>query len=253
MKLAFTVRRSYFTTVQLENITERRPSDPKRRYDDACGTAHGLELIGDRWALLVLRELMLGARRFSELRADLPGLSANVLTQRLAELEERGLVRRHVLPPPASARVYEATPWGLEAEPVIQALGRWAARSPLHDPTLPLSGVSILLSFRTMIDEKRARKVDARIGFVFGKDHYVARVRRGRIKVARGDIGECDAVITAAPTTLAAVVYGGAPLDLLGISGDRDVVEKFVTLVRAARQGRRRRLRRSGEALKAAP
>ena len=173
---------------------------------------------------------MLGARRFSELRADMPGLSANVLTQRLAELEERGLVRRRALPPPASAQVYEATAWGLEAEPVIQALGRWAARSPSHDPTLPLSGVSILLSFRTMIDAKRARKLDARVGFVFGKDRYVARVRKGRIKVAQGAIEGCDAVITAVPTTLAAVVYGGAPLDLLGISGDRGVVEKFITL-----------------------
>ena len=216
--------------MQLENVTDKRSSEPKRRYDDACGTAHGLELIGDRWALLVLRELLLGARRFSELRADLPGLSANVLTQRLAELEQRGLVRRRTLPPPASAQVYEATAWGLEAEPVIQALGRWAARSPQHDPTLPLSGVSILLSFRTMIDEKRARKVDARVGFVFGKDRYVARVRKGRINVAQGAVEACDAVITAAPTTLAGVVYGGAPIDALGIEGDRAVVEEFVTL-----------------------
>jgi DNA-binding HxlR family transcriptional regulator len=216
--------------MKLENITEKRSSEPKRRYDDACGTAHGLELVGDRWTLLVLRELMLGPRRFSQLRADLPGISANVLTQRLAELEERGLALRRTLPPPASAQVYEATPWGLEAEPVIQALGRWAARSPRHDPALPLSGVSILLSFRTMIDAKRARKVDAKVGFVFGKDRYVARVRKGRIKVTQGEAGECDAVITAAPTTLAAVVYGGAPIDQLGISGNRAVVEKFVTL-----------------------
>ncbi len=216
--------------MSLENITKARQTEPKRRYDDACGTAHALELIGDRWTLLVLRELMLGARRFSQLRADLPGLSANVLAQRLTELEERGLARRRTLPPPASAQVYEATEWGLEAEPVIQALGRWAARSTLHDPTLPISGVSILLSFRTMIDEKRARKVDARVGFVFGRDRYVARLRKGRIKIAQGPVEECDLVISAAPATLAAVVYGGAPLDLLGLTGDRDLAERFVTL-----------------------
>lgn len=216
--------------MQLDKLTIQRSNETKRRYDDACGTAHALELIGERWALLVLRELLLGPRRFSQLRGDLPGLSANVLTQRLAELEERGLVRRRTLPPPASAQVYEATQWGLEAEPVIQALGRWAARSPQHDPTLPLSGVSILLSFRTMIDEKRARKFDAKIGFVFGKDRYVAKVRKGRIKVGQGAVEECDAIISAPPTALAAVVYGGAPLDLLGISGDRAVAEKFVTL-----------------------
>ena len=220
--------------MQLDKVINTDPNErraeTKRRYDDACGTAHGLELIGERWALLVLRELLLGPRRFSQLRADLPGLSANVLTQRLAELEERGLVRRRLLPPPANAQVYEATEWGLETEPVIQALGRWAARSPLHDPSLPLSGVSILLSFRTMIDETRARKINARIGFVFGKDRYVARVRKGRIKVAHGAVEDCDAVISAPPTSLAAVVYGGASINLLGISGDRALAEKFVTL-----------------------
>ena len=216
--------------MSLENITRTRQAEAKRRYGDACGTAHALELIGERWTLLVLRELMLGARRFSELRADLPGLSANVLTQRLAELEQRGLVRRRTLAPPASAQVYEATEWGLEAEPVIQALGRWAARSALHDPTLPISGVSILLSFRTMIDEKRARKVDAKVGFVFGRDRYVARLRKGRIRIAQAAVEDCDLVISAEPETLAAVVYGGASLDLLGLTGDRDLAERFVTL-----------------------
>ena len=110
--------------MQLDNITNNGQAEPKRRYDDACGTAHALELIGDRWTLLVLREMMLGPRRFSELRADLPGLSANTLTQRLAELEQRGLIVRRRLPPPASVQVYEATEWGLEAEPIVQALGR---------------------------------------------------------------------------------------------------------------------------------
>ena len=99
--------------MQLEKVIKIGPTDAKRRYDDACGTAHALELIGDRWTLLVLRELMLGSRRFSRLRGDLPGISANVLTQRLSELEERGLARRVRLPPPASVQVYEATPWGL--------------------------------------------------------------------------------------------------------------------------------------------
>ena len=218
------------TIVTLEKITNERQSDPKRRYDDACGTAHALELIGDRWTLLVLRELMLGPRRFSELRADLPGLSANVLAQRLAELEERGLAIRRRLPPPASVQVYQATEWGLEAEPIVQALGRWAARSPRHDPTLPLSAVSILLSFRTMISEKRARGFDARIGLRFGAETYLARVRKGRIKVTRGDLDAADAVIAAAPTALAAVVYGGAPVDTLAIAGDLALAKRFLTL-----------------------
>ena len=218
------------TIVTLEKITNARRSDPKRRYDDACGTAHALELIGDRWTLLVLRELMLGPRRFSELRADLPGLSANVLAQRLAELEERGLAIRRRLPPPASVQVYQATEWGLEAEPIVQALGRWAARSPRHDPTLPLSAVSVLLSFRTMISDKRAKGFDARIGLRFGAETYLARVRKGRIKVTRGDLDSADAVIAAAPTALAAVVYGGAAVDTLAIEGDLALAKRFLTL-----------------------
>ena len=216
--------------MQLENITQVGPAEPKRRYDDACGTAHALELIGDRWTLLVLRELMLGPRRFSDLRADLPGLSANTLTQRLSELEGRGLLVRKRLPPPASVQVYEATEWGLEAEAIVQALGRWAARSPRHDPTLPLSAVSILLSFRTMISTDRAKGFEGRIGFRFGEESYLARVAKGRIEVARDDLASADAVITAAPTALAAVVYGGAPADMIAIEGDAALAERFLTL-----------------------
>jgi len=216
--------------VELEKLTKARRTEPKRSYDDACGTAHALELIGERWALIVLRELLLGPRRFSDLRADIPGISANVLTQRLSDLEERGLVRRTRLPPPAAREVYEATPWGLEAEPVVQALGRWAARSPRHDPTLPLSAVSILLSFRTMIDEKKARGCDLRIGFGFGDETFIARVKKGRIKVQRGPLGGCDAVIVARPTELAGVVYGGAPFELLRVEGNEAAARRFVTL-----------------------
>ena len=220
--------------MKLQNLTpdvdESPRRDDKRRYDDACGTAHALELIGERWALLVLRELMLGPRRFSDLRIDLPGISANVLTQRLTELEQRGLVRRRRLAPPASVQVYEATAWGLEAEPIVQALGRWAARSPRHDPTLPISGVSILLSFRTMLSAKRAKGLDARIGFRFGHDEYGARIRKGEIRVARRPAEGADVIFTGAPATMAAVVYGGRPLDLLGVTGDRDLAERFVTL-----------------------
>ena len=154
--------------MQLEKTTKAFETEEKRWYEDACGVAHALELIGERWAPLVLRELMFGARRFSELRADLPGISANVLTQRLAELEKRGLVRKTQLPPPASVQVYEATEWGLEAAPVIRALGKWAVRSPRHDPGLFVSAVSIMMSMQTMFDSTRASGLNGRIGFRFG-------------------------------------------------------------------------------------
>ena len=216
--------------MELEKVTESRRTEPKRSYGDACGTAHGLELIGERWTLLVLRELMLGPRRFSELRADLPGISANVLSQRLDELEDKGLVRRRRLPPPASVQVYEATEWGLEAEPIVQTLGRWAARSPKHDPTLPISGVSILLSMRTMIDRARAKGLDANLNFRFGHDLYTGHLHENGIEIVRGEHPAPDLSITAEPQALAAVLYGKAPYDLIEWRGDRILLDRFVDL-----------------------
>ncbi len=213
--------------MELEKITKER----RRFYDDACGTAHGLELIGERWALLVLRELMLGPRRFSQLRADLPGISANVLTQRLGELEARGLVMKKKLPPPANVQVYEATEWGLEAEPIVQTLGRWAARSPSHNPNLPISGVSMLLSVRTMFDRVKIGDLAATIQFRFGHDAYVARVHDGAIDVVAGEATSPDLTIAAdPPANLAAVMYGKAPYDLIEWSGEKALLDRFVGL-----------------------
>ena len=218
--------------MKLQKVTE----SPRRRYDDACGTAHALDLIGERWALLVIRELMLGPKRFSDLRADLPGISANVLTQRLEGLEASGLVIRRKLPPPASTQVYGLTPWGYEAEPIIQTLGRWAARSPAHDPTLPISATSIMLSFRTMFDSERAKDLNARIGFRLGTDSFFGRIARGGLHIARGDPEGADVIFTGSPAALAAAVYGGQPLDALADSGalktegDLALADSFLTL-----------------------
>ncbi len=221
--------------MKLQKIT-KKSKPPSRRYDDACGAAHALDLAGERWALLVMRELMLGPKRFGDLRADLPGISANVLTQRLEGLEAAGVLVRRKLPPPASAQVYELTPWGYESEPIFQALGRWAARSPAHDPSLPLSAVSLFLSFRTMLDPRRARGIAARIGFRVGAETFWPASAGGRIEVGRGDIDQADAVFTGTPTAIAAAVYGGRPLaaleskGALRVEGDRALAKRFVTL-----------------------
>jgi DNA-binding HxlR family transcriptional regulator len=222
--------------VKLRKITDSASGVAKRRYDDACGTAHALDLIGERWALLVMRELMLGPKRFSDLRADLPGISANVLTQRLEGLEAAGLLVKRKLPPPASAQVYELTPWGYEAEPIVQSLGRWAARSPAHDPTLPISATSIMLSFRTMFDAARAGGFRARIGFRLGAESFLGRIEGGRLEIVRGDADGADALFTGAAPALAAAVYGGQPFEaleaagMLKVEGDREVAARFTTL-----------------------
>ena len=183
-----------------------------------------------------MRELMLGPKRFSDLRADLPGISAKVLTQRLGGLEAAGVLVRRKLPPPASAQVYELTPWGYESEPIFQTLGRWAARSPQYDPTLPLSAVSLILSLRIMLDPQRARGLAARVGFRIGTETFLARLARGRIDVGRGPLENVDVVFAGAAPAIAAAVYGSPPLTaleragMLALEGDRALAERFVSL-----------------------
>jgi DNA-binding HxlR family transcriptional regulator len=222
--------------MKLQKITDSGQAASRRRYDDACGTAHALDLIGERWALLVMRELMLGPKRFGDLRHDLPGISANVLTQRLEGLEASGLLVRRRLPPPASTQVYELTPWGYEAEPIVQSLGRWAARSPAHDPTLPISATSIMLSFRTMFDAERAGDFKARIGFRLGAEQFAAKVEEGRFENGRAEIEGADVVFAGTAQGLAAFVYGKQPIDvleevgMLKLEGDQEVAARFATL-----------------------
>lgn len=220
----------------LEKITDPRHGPSRRRYDDACGTAHALDLIGERWALLVMRELMLGPKRFSDIRAGLPGISANTLTQRLEGLERDGIVVRAQLAPPASGQVYALTEWGYQAKPVMGALGRWATRSPGHDPGLHFSAVSLILSFQAMGQPGLPKDIDATIGFGLGRESYRLRIRDGAIDAARGETQGADLVFTGAPHAVAAAVYGGVSLaaleaeGALAIRGDRALAERFVTL-----------------------
>lgn len=216
--------------MQLEKVTNTRQNEEKRRYEDACGLAHAMELLGERWAMLVLRELAYGPRRFSELKADLTGISANVLAQRLTELEARSLVRKTKLAPPASIQVYEATEWGLEVVPLIASLGKWAARSPWHNPALRMSHVSVIMSFQTLISPELAEGLNARVGFQFGDVSYVTTIHDGRLDVERGPIENCDVEFIGAPSEIAAVVHGGAPLEMIEVRGDMELAERFRTL-----------------------
>jgi DNA-binding HxlR family transcriptional regulator len=220
--------------MKLQKITSERRALRKRWYDDACGTALALELVGERWSLLILRELMFGGRRFSDLRSGLPGVSANILARRLEGLERVGIIQRRKLPPPASVQIYELTPWGYEAEVVLQELGRWATRSPLHDPTLPLSAASIMMSFRTMYSRERAKGEAATIGFRFEDEAFVVDFGPEGIRTQRGEPEGCALVVSTNPISLASVVYGGRPvLDAkasgeLTLTGDLALFDRFV-------------------------
>ncbi len=179
---------------------------------------------------------MFGPRRFGDLRANLPGLSANVLTQRLEGLERAGVVRRRKLPPPASVQVYELTEWGLEAEPILLALGRWAVRSPRHDPTLPLSPVALMLSFRAKFDPAKAAGLKLRLGFRLGEEAFDVQVAEGRLDIRRGEPEAADAVVTAAAPVIAGLVYGKAPMaaleaeGALSVTGDRSALQRLADL-----------------------
>ena len=206
-----------------------------RWYDDACGTALALEFVGERWALLVIRELMFGPRRFGEIKAQLCGVSANVLTQRLAGLEAAGVIQRRTLPPPASVQVYELTPWGYESEPIFQEMGRWATRSPAHDPTLPLSPASAMMSLRTMIAPDRG-DLTATVAFRFDGDAFVARLGPSDLTIERGETDAADVTFTCGPTTLVRLFYGKWPFveaeaaGVFQLEGDRALAARLVTL-----------------------
>jgi DNA-binding HxlR family transcriptional regulator len=208
----------------------------KRCYTDGCAAAHALDLVGERWALLVVRELMLGPKRFTDLRASLTGISPNVLTQRLEELEKASIVQRRKLPPPANAWVYELTAWGLELEPAIMALGRWAARSPHLPQGRPLSTDALILSFRTMFDPAAAAGLKTKLKVRLGEECFHADIAGGRMTLERGASSQADAVIETDPGTLGALVYGGHKLadalrsGAVKLEGDKSAVKHFLTL-----------------------
>jgi len=222
--------------MKLQNETESSRQTHGKWYDDACGTAFALELVGERWSLLIVRELMFGGRRFTDLRGGLPGISAKVLTERLESLDAAGIVQRRQLPPPAATQVYELTRWGYAAEESIKTLGRWAASSPDHDKTLPLSPASFMLSLRTMVDESRAGDLAVTGAVHIGSDRFHVEVKDGRFRAERGEIEAPDFTFAApAASPIAFAVYGKPPFDSLAgmglsVTGDRDAAGRFIDL-----------------------
>ena len=206
-------------------------TEPRRIYDDACGTALALEFVGERWSLLVMRELVFGPRRFGEIKANLPGISANVLTQRLESLEGAGIVARRRLPSPANVQVYELTRWGLEGQGVMRELGRWATRSRRHDPMLFFSPASAMMSLQTLVDPARARE-PMTVQFRFPDDAFVVRVAAA-VDVTRGEVTDADATFTGDTMQMRVTVYGKAPFESEGgmtIDGDLAAAQRFVDL-----------------------
>jgi DNA-binding HxlR family transcriptional regulator len=209
-----------------------------RTYGDRCGIAYALDLVGERWALLVVRELLLGPKRFTDLQSGLPHASRSVLTQRLQELEQAGLVRRRRLPPPAGSWVYELTDWGRRLEDVVLALGRFALAAPDRPRSGEMSVDSHVLHLKTLFDAGAAGDLDATYELRLGEDLFEARVAGGRVDFRRGSAHDPDATIetdpgtlldlAAKPRRLAETIRSGA----VRVGGDRRALTRFLGLFR---------------------
>lgn len=206
----------------------------KRTYADACGIARALDVVGERWALMIVRELLLGPKRFTDIREGLTHLSPDVLAQRLRDLEQAGVVQHRRLPPPAASQVYELTAKGFALEPVLIELGRWGGANA----TPPAEGMCMsldahIVSLKTLFDRGLAEGLDARVELRLGEHRFQVEVIDGIEVIRDGDV-EPDATITTDPATLIAVLHGHRRLSDalaagdLAISGDRKVAKHFM-------------------------
>jgi len=187
-----------------------------RSYGDQCGVARSLDVIGERWALLIVRELLLGPKRFNDLVAGLSGASPNVISQRLRELAGTGVVRHRDLGPPARVRVYELTDWGRELEPVILHLGQWGTRAPL--PEGARWGLdSLLLALQATADPAM---VNGRYELRVGTDTVTVDGTSGAVRLRHGTADEPEATATTDASTLHAVALGQRPMSDAVASGD---------------------------------
>ena len=186
----------------------------KRSYGDSCRFAYALDLVGERWGLLVVRELLLGPKRFTDLRRGLPNASPNILSERLRELEQGGVVHRRKLPPPAASQVYELTEWGKELEPIVTQLGAWGARSPLPPQHKEIGTDSIVLALRSLFDPEAAEEVEATYELRLGEELFHVEVSGGELELGRGGASAAPTLLIATdPGTLAGLLTGQLPLE----------------------------------------
>jgi DNA-binding HxlR family transcriptional regulator len=183
-----------------------------RARDDGCGIAHASELLGQRWALVVVRELLLGPKRFTDLRSGILGISPNVLSQRLRELEGAGIITHRRLPPPIAAQVYELTEWGRQLEPAVLALGRWATSSPSFPRGADMGADSLVLALRAAFKPAKADGLDGNYELWLGEVPFRLAVRDAELDAARGEADGPDAIVRSDTGTIAAVVFGKRPL-----------------------------------------
>jgi DNA-binding HxlR family transcriptional regulator len=209
-----------------------------RSYGQFCGFARALELVGERWALLVVRDLVLGPKRFTDLRRGLPRIPTNILSARLKELEDAGVVRRRVLPRPATGVVYELTEYGQELDDIVLSLGLWGARS-LGEPAPEdiVTTDSLILALRATFLPEAARGIRASYELHLGDIVIHARIDQGTLETGEGPLAEADLLIETGPAIRALMAGELSPGEAVEngsvrLTGDADLLSRFVEVFR---------------------
>lgn len=206
----------------------------KRRYHQYCGIAHALDLVGERWTLLIVRELLTGPKRFKDLEAGLPGISTNLLSTRLQFLQEKGIAERRTLPPPASTEAYALTVLGQDLEPVVVELGRWGIQTlGRPEPDDAFHPPWLLLSLEGYFVPERAADLREVHEYRIGDTVFHARIHDGSISTAQGPGPSPDFTLTTDEETFLDVTVGtmswdeAFAADRATLTGSRDAFDRL--------------------------
>ena len=208
--------------------------DRKRSYDDGCAFAQALDLVGERWALLIVRELMFGPKRFTDLKQNLPGIATNVLAQRLVGLEGAGVLHQVDLPRPARGKAYALTPWGLAFREPLRVMGTWASRSPHLRFDHPLSAAAAMLSLGSMFDEAKAGSLRVAVDLRLPDGDFAVRVEDGTLSVEPGRNADPACVVSGNQNALLPVLYAGKPIEAALADGSLKIEGEMGALARLA-------------------
>jgi DNA-binding HxlR family transcriptional regulator len=208
----------------------------ERSYNQYCGVAHALDLVGERWALLVIRDLLLGPKRYTDLARTLPGIGTNILSARLRRLEDAGVIRRRTLPPPAASTVYELTEYGRELDDIVLSLGRWGARSMgVRRPEQAMHPEWVVNALRAFsAPSKDATREE--FGLELDGAAFTVRVADGALEGANGPAADPILVLTTDTETLLELVLGVVEAEAaeqdgrLRLEGDRGALPRFLGL-----------------------
>ena len=206
-----------------------------RSYRDSCGMARALDVVGERWALLVVRELLFAPQRFSDLRHALPNASSNLLADRLRELENHGVIRRRKLASAAGSHVYELTKWGRKLEPIALALSEWGIDAPHPPEPTSLSATSVLIFLRVGAHpDPAAAPIVCRLEL--DGSIWTVRVDSGNVQIESGEPATADISLRTSPKTLGSLLADPASLDSaltdgrVAFVGDRSALDRMLLL-----------------------